>query len=519
MIWPELPQNWSEWNIVEKLGEGAYGAVYKAEREIENEKISCAIKIINPAGDEAETSELYRVLGSEESVGAYYQDWIRGFTQEIQTMEKLKGITNIVSIQDYEIVKTDKMNWLIYIRMELLQSFTHYLQSHTMDEAEIIRLGEDICTALDYCERVQVIHGDIKPDNIFVSEMGNYKLGDFGVAKRMDMTKSRYSSRGTYTYMAPEVYRGERYDQRADIYSLGLVLYRLTNGNREPFLEPQKQMIYYKDREEALRRRMSGEQAPLPAYASEKLAKVIQKAILYDPEERFGNAAEFRKALAQIVDVQESVKEKEKKGTVSAKYRKVQVTAIAGVIVLAGAGSFLSHISGREKEVETEAMQTEIITETEIQKETQRETEAEARTTVESETEQIIQAESELQSEIIASEADQSPETVQEKQDISFESVDISGGADFAFEETENDVKIKRYIFTKKIEEMLIEQGVDAEKAEKIIDEIDLQDFVLDHKEDIQPGTSVTMQYKEKDTIKEQYGLTITFGKVVKVYN
>ena len=477
---------------MEKLGEGAYGAVYRAEREIENDKIFCAIKIISLAGDETEASELYRVLGNEESVGAYYQDWIKDFTREIQTMEKLQGITNIVSIQDYEIIKTDKMSWTIYIRMELLQSFTKYLQSHTMDEAEIIRLGEDVCTALEYCEKAKVVHRDIKPDNIFVSEMGNYKLGDFGVAKRMDMTRSRYSSRGTYTYMAPEVYRGERYDQRADIYSLGLVLYRLSNGNREPFLDLNRQMIYYKDREEALRRRMSGEEVPPAAYASEKLAKVIGKATRYKPDERYESASKFRRALMHAAEEQPPVKEEKRKPS-SGKRRKVQAATITGVILLAGAGGIVTHSPDKKKAVETEVQSETIAMET-ISKE-------------------IIARETET------SQEQQTTEAAGDKVATPLNSVDISGGADFVFEKTETGVKIKRYVFTKKIKEMMESQGIEEGVANKIIEEIDLEDFIVDPQENIQPGMSVTMKYAEKDMIKKQYGISITFSKVVKVYN
>ena len=69
----------------------------------------------------------------------------------------------------------------------------------------------------------------MKPENIFVSRFGDFKLGDFGIAREQAHTMSNMSKKGTYSYMAPEIYKGEKYDSSIDIYSLGIVLYKLMN--------------------------------------------------------------------------------------------------------------------------------------------------------------------------------------------------------------------------------------------------------------------------------------------------
>ena len=74
--------------------------------------------------------------------------------------------------------------------MEFLTSFSSFHITNHLDEKEIVRLGIDICNALEYCEKVRVIHRDIKADNIFVSDLGDYKLSDFGVARFIDRTGS-----------------------------------------------------------------------------------------------------------------------------------------------------------------------------------------------------------------------------------------------------------------------------------------------------------------------------------------
>ncbi len=83
------------------------------------------------------------------------------------------------------------------------------------------------------------------------------------------------SKKGTYYYMAPEMYRGEQYDSRVDIYALGLVLYKLMNNNKLPFLNLEKQLITYRDKENALEKENVGETPPAPADAEKLLARLF----------------------------------------------------------------------------------------------------------------------------------------------------------------------------------------------------------------------------------------------------
>ena len=296
-----LPSRWENWSITKKIGEGSFGTVYRAECSIGTEKTISAVKIVEVPSDEYELQSLMNEMLDEQTVKAYYKDLVDGYADEIRTMDALKGITNIVSIEDYCLEeKPDGIGWIIYIRMEYLQSFHEYSSEQKLTENDVIRLGMDICTALSYCEKLNIVHRDIKPDNIFLSPMGHFKLGDFGVARRLDRTVGSYSAKGTYTYMAPEVYKGEHYGARADIYSLGMVLYRLMNRNRDPFVDPFKQIIYYKDRENALKQRMEGEKLPDPADASKEFAKIIRKATAYQQEDRYESASEMRDDLERL---------------------------------------------------------------------------------------------------------------------------------------------------------------------------------------------------------------------------
>lgn len=275
--------------------------VYRAERELGGETTESAIKVIRIPSNPTEGRALIQELGGEEAARQYFKDVVDGYSKEILAMDILKGITNIVSIEDYAVEENpEALGWTIYIRMEFLTPFPDYAQTHTMDEAEVIRLGIDLCTALKYCEKAGIIHRDIKPSNIFVSAMGNFKLGDFGVSRKLEAASGKTASTGTFPYMAPEVYNGQDYDHRADQYSLGLVLYRLMNHGREPFVNPDKQLVTLKDKQSALMLRVSGKEVPPPCSASPGLTRVILKALQYLPAERYRTAEEFGAALESI---------------------------------------------------------------------------------------------------------------------------------------------------------------------------------------------------------------------------
>lgn len=336
-----IPENWKEWKIEKKIGEGTYGTVYLAKKETEAGVIRNAIKIIEIPGEAADMHQLLYEFRKEEYVRMYYRQMVDDYLNEIKIMNRLKGHENIVSIDDYLVEeKTDSIGWTIYIRMEYLKSFSDYYLEEKLTEQDILRMGIDICTALESCVDFHIVHRDIKPDNIFVSERGDFKLGDFGVAKQADRTLGSFSAKGTFSYMAPEVYRGEKYGATADIYSLGITLYKLLNKNRDPFVNTEKQIIYYKDRDEALTRRMKGESLPNPVEASRAVAEVLKKATEFQPKDRYQTASEFKKALKTALRKVETGNGKRR--SVIGIFRKVAPAAAAGAAAAAIAVSLSS---------------------------------------------------------------------------------------------------------------------------------------------------------------------------------
>lgn len=319
-----------EWKIVQILGSGSYGNVYKIRREIRTEsdemKLSeSALKVINVPQDLSEADILQSNQSYLQQQKELCESIVSDFRREILVMESLRGCENIVQLEDYHIYKhSNSIGHTILIRMELLHPIW---EMYPMTESEVLKLGVDICSALEICAQRNIIHRDIKPGNIFIDDAGNYKLGDFGISKIMQFADSTMTQRiGTPNYMAPEVVKSEKYDFRADMYSLGMVLYVLLNELKQPFCPIEKQILSYDDRMNAYTRRMNGEELPAPVHGSENFAKVIQRICAFRPEERYSDIKTMKQALCDL--------DKEKYGhKPSAKHIPLLIPKIAAALI------------------------------------------------------------------------------------------------------------------------------------------------------------------------------------------
>ena len=295
-------KTYRDWNVDGCIGEGAFGRVYKISRQDFGHTYDAALKVIEVPQSQSEVDAVRNDGMSEQNVTQYFQSVVEDIVEEFALMSKLKGNSNIVSYEDHSVEKRrDSFGWNIYIRMELLTPLFSYIKQHKMTVRDVIQIGIDICQALEVCQKYNIIHRDIKPENIFVSDIGTYKLGDFGIARQLEKTSSGLSKKGTFTYMAPEVYKGLEYNSTVDIYSLGIVLYRFLNNNRSPFMPPASQPIRYSDKEKANIMRISGQRMPKPCNASGRLAEIVLKACAYNPSERYESAGIMRQALEEIL--------------------------------------------------------------------------------------------------------------------------------------------------------------------------------------------------------------------------
>ena len=288
-----------KWYITKELGSGSFGTVFEIQRK-DFPEMKSALKIISIPNSQNEVRS-YREENydlDDKSVTSFFYGFVEEFIKEFKLMSQLKGNSNIVSYEDHDIKKHENgIGWDILIRMELLTPLGKYLADNKPDQNTVIKLGIDMCKALEVCQKNNIIHRDIKPSNIFVSDNGDFKLGDFGVARTLEKTSSGLSKKGTYTYMAPEVFKGEAYGASVDTYSLGIVMYKLLNNNLEPFRTDRT----FNNGERAIELRMSGANMAKPQNADEELAAVILKACSFNPGERYQNPSEMKKRLESIL--------------------------------------------------------------------------------------------------------------------------------------------------------------------------------------------------------------------------
>mgnify|MGYP000933404272 CR=1 FL=1 len=291
---------WSDWIIHEKLGEGSFGQVFRARKERFGVTQEAAIKVVRIPGDDAELNRVQSGYGlNEQELKEYFYPEVEKLKKEIVLMQELGEDSHIVRILDFEIIDAPDaiVGWYILIRMELLECLENYIKRADISVADVVAIGEDVLTSLEVCEERNIIHRDIKPANLFRSDKGVYKLGDFGIARDMRAGMGSLSHKGTENYMAPEVYLGKKYTSNIDIYALGIVLYKLLNRNRLPFMNEEK--LTAGSVERAFQKRNTGEELPKPMESPDTLYEIIKKMCAYNPNERFQTAFEVKKALSE----------------------------------------------------------------------------------------------------------------------------------------------------------------------------------------------------------------------------
>lgn len=289
---------WGNWHVENKLGEGGYGHVYKIVRRDTGGVYYSACKHITIPKNESEIANARAMGMNSSALFIYFENAVKNITREIEIMYALRGEPSIVAYEDHQIInRQGELRWDILIRMELLVPLTAYLQNNQLPPEEVRRLGVEICSALDACAAYRIIHRDIKEANIFLNSRGNFKLGDFGIAREVANDSMGMSMRGTPVYIAPEIYNGKKYDLTVDIYSLGILLYKLLNRGRYPFLPPAPQHFTSDDEERAFMRRIRGDAISPPLDGDAAIRGAVLMACDPDPQERFQSAAAFKAAL------------------------------------------------------------------------------------------------------------------------------------------------------------------------------------------------------------------------------
>lgn len=288
------------YTVKEVLGSGAFGTVYKVVKTNVAGQYIRALKHITIPTEKQYYSVLDSMGGDVAEADNYFAQMLSNIVTEIQIMNELseKGASNIVRYyeSDIQTIESPK-RYNVYILMEYLTSFDDYIRDAEFYVRDVIQLGLEVLNGLKVCHDNDIVHRDIKDDNIFITKNGEYKIGDFGVAKVLKDTSRAETLKGAPNFLAPEVYLGNvTYSNSVDLYSLGIVLYRLLNYNRNPFLPFFPDKYTTEDEEKAFATRMSGKTPDFPLLGGEDIGAVIVKAIS-NSNERFQSVDEFKGAL------------------------------------------------------------------------------------------------------------------------------------------------------------------------------------------------------------------------------
>lgn len=297
-------QNVLGYTVKEHINSGSFGSVYRVEKTNVSGRYIRALKHICIPNEKQYLSVLNSMGGDVSKADNYFAEMLKGIVSEIQILNSLSetGSEHIVRYYENDIIETESpKRYDIFILMEYLTPFDEYYSHSDFSVRDVVQMGLEVLKGLKVCHEKGVIHRDIKDENIFVSENGTYKIGDFGVSKVLKGSARAESMKGTPNYLAPEVYLGkESYTVSVDLYSLGIVLYRLLNYGRNPFLPKYPQEYVSEDEEKAFDERMSGKKPDAPSLGGEKIGEVIVKAIS-DRLERYQSAEEFLRDLENAI--------------------------------------------------------------------------------------------------------------------------------------------------------------------------------------------------------------------------
>ncbi|MBN2711849.1 MAG: protein kinase [Planctomycetes bacterium] len=287
--------------IIDIIAEGGMGTIYRAKQTSMDRDV--AIKILHPEY-------------------AKRQEFVNRFIQEARSAGKLNH-PNIIQV--HTVGKAD--GDIYYFTMELVrgQNLTQRLGNKddlTLDK--ILDAGMKVADALEYAHAMDIIHRDIKPDNIVISDAGEVKLADLGIAKTREITEDNAKKRvlGTPHYMSPEQATGKTVDARSDLYSLGATLYHVIAGT--PLFDSPKSSEIMAMQVRKLPKKLKELAPETPDVACEIIEKLLDK----DPAKRYQTAAEVSNALEEAIKtIRKATKSKEPASLKKTKPRAPATTA------------------------------------------------------------------------------------------------------------------------------------------------------------------------------------------------
>lgn len=289
-----MPQSFEnvfgDWKSEKCLGIGTDGRVYLITRQNEDGSTEQSIlKTIRVSSGRNESKSYNSISQIDpENKSAYVDDIIDNIISNIKTIQRTDNGKHFVKYEQFEVRQTsDGKGKVILIKLEMMKSLTQLLNQFSFTLEETIRLGISVCKSLMRCRDFGYIYPNLKPDNILFDKRGVCKLADFGSFSLLEPSRTSIANKKTQYYMAPELLLTNNINCTCDTYSLGLVLYALTNRGRLPFVEKYPQEVTVNGLDRSKENRIIGEPFPKAENASDALMQVISKACATKESDRY----------------------------------------------------------------------------------------------------------------------------------------------------------------------------------------------------------------------------------------
>ena len=268
-----------KYRVKGELGRGGMGAVYLAEQP--------------GLGREVAIKEL---IQSADPVA------LRRFLQEAQVMARTSH-PNLVQVHDMELM--GNVNYLV-LEFVRGRSLRDWINEKEIPPPQVFAIMHGVLQALDYAHRRAIVHRDMKPENVLISDEGNVKVADFGIARLMDDTgvggtaTKTGTTVGTPQYMSPEQVSSSKVDGRSDLYSAGIMFYELVAG-QPPFTATEADGPFT-----LMAKHVQAPPKPPSVFRpglNPELEQVIMRSLAKRPEDRYQTGQEFDDAMSRVADV------------------------------------------------------------------------------------------------------------------------------------------------------------------------------------------------------------------------
>lgn len=219
---------------------------------------------------------------TEEEALAYFETLANGVAEEVQTLRELAELDAFLPYEDCQIVPMEgSVGYEVYLLSPYKRSLARHFRKFPMTHLAAVNLGLDICAALEVCRQAGFLYADLKPDNIFIGDKQEFRIGDLGFIRLDSLKYASLPDKYRSVYTAPEsTDTFGTVSQSMDIYALGLILYQAYNGGTLPF-----------------ENKAPTETLVPPMYADYEMAEIILKACDPDPSKRWESPAAMGQAL------------------------------------------------------------------------------------------------------------------------------------------------------------------------------------------------------------------------------